>query len=287
MACFSRMVTGRAFLTRLLFVPALVALPAPAQAQVEGGVTPPFVTTPAEVVDRMLALAATSAADYVVDLGSGDGRIVIAAAKKFGARGLGLELDPKLVEQSRESARAAGVEARTEFRVQDVMRADYSQATVVTVYLLPWLMAQLAPMFLDGLRPGARIVTHAFVFPSWNPDRIEKVKLAVPHPSQGDESTIFLWIVPANARGTWRAASPQGAWQVRVEQNFQQIEIDAAVDGAPINVASATLEGDRLSFAGTLKGAPFMFRGRVEAARIAGEARLGAEAPFTPLVFAK
>ena len=197
-----------------------------APGQYDGIVAAPFVTTPSDVVDRMLALAGTGPTDYVVDLGSGDGRIVIAAAKKFGARSLGLELDPKLVALSRESARAAGVDGLAQFRVEDVLRADFSQATVVTVYLLPWLMAQLSPVFLDGLQPGARIVTHAFVFPSWKPDRIEKVRLAVPHPSQGDESTIFLWIVPAKARGAWRAASPGGDWRLQVDQNFQEIEVE-------------------------------------------------------------
>lgn len=258
-----------------------------AQAQGDAVTTPPFVTTPAEVVERMLALARTSPSDYVVDLGSGDGRIVIAAAKKFGARGLGLELDPKLVEQSRVNARAAGVAERTEFRVEDVLRADFSRATVVTVYLLPWLMDQLSPIFLDGLKPGARVVTHAFVFPSWKPDRVEKVRLAIPHPSQGDESTIYLWVIPANSRGFWQAATPQGPWAIRIDQNFQEVEIAGEQAGAPLKVAVAKLEGDRLGFSGTLRGAPFAFRGRVEGPRIAGEIEFGTDKRILPLVFTK
>lgn len=249
--------------------------------------TPPFVTTPPEVVDRMLALAGTLPSDYVVDLGSGDGRIVIAAAKKFGARGLGLELDSKLVAESRVNAHAAGVADKAEFAVQDVLRADFSKATVVTAYLLSWLMAQLSPIFLDSLRPGARIVTHAFVFPGWKPDRVEKVRLAVPHPSQGDESTIFLWVVPANSRGLWQAASREGRWSVRIDQNFQEVEIEGEHANAPIKVAGAKLEGDRLTFSGTLRGAPFAFRGRVEGSRIAGEIELGADKRIAPLVFTK
>ena len=126
---------------RTLLVTALALFASAAPGQNDGIVAAPFVTTPSDVVDRMLSLAGTGPADYVVDLGSGDGRIVIAAAKKFGARSLGLELDPKLVAQSRESARAAGVDGLAQFRVEDVLRADFSQATVVTVYLLPWLMA--------------------------------------------------------------------------------------------------------------------------------------------------
>ena len=256
-----------------------------APAQYDGIVAAPFVTTPTDVVDRMLALAGTGPADFVVDLGSGDGRIVIAAAKKFGARSLGLELDPKLVAQSRESARAAGVAGLAEFRAEDVLRADFSQATVVTVYLLPWLMAQLSPVFLDGLRPGARIVTHAFVFPSWKPDRIEKVRLAVPHPSQGDESTIFMWIVPAKARGTWSAVSPGGDWHLQVDQNFQEIDVAGERNGAKLDVKQAKLEGREVSFSGSLGGSPFSFRGRVEDNRIAGQAELGTRT--LPLVFTK
>lgn len=274
-------------LAHLLVVLACVSFAPAALAQTDSVQTPPFVTTPPEVVDRMLALAGTTPADYVVDLGSGDGRIVIAAAKKFGAKGLGLELDPKLVALSREKAKAEGVADRAEFRVQDVLRADFSSATVVTVYLLPWLMAQLSPMFLDGLKPGSRIVTHAFVFPSWKPDRIEKVRLAVPHPSQGDESTIFLWVVPANARGAWQAAAPQGRWRMRIEQNFQEVEVEAEHDGVPLNLVSARLEGERLNISGTLRGAPFAFRGLVEGARIAGEAELGTDKRLIPLVFTK
>lgn len=270
-----------------LLATVFAVFPPSLHAQGDVVTTPPFVTTPAEVVERMLALAGTTPSDYVVDLGSGDGRIVIAAAKKFGARGLGLELDPKLVEQSRVNARAAGVAERTEFRVEDVLRADISKATVVTVYLLPWLMDQLSPIFLDSLKPGSRVVTHAFVFPSWKPDRVEKVRLAIPHPSQGDESTIYLWVIPANSRGFWQAASPQGPWAIRVDQNFQEVEIAGEQAGAPLKVAGAKLEGDRLVFSGTLRGAPFAFRGRVDGPRIAGEVELGTDKRILPLVFTK
>jgi hypothetical protein len=146
-------------------------------------------------------------------------------------------------------------------------------------------MAQLSPLFLDGLKPGARIVTHAFVFPSWKPDRTEKVRLAVPHPSQGDESAIYMWVVPANARGQWRAASPGGGWRMRIDQNFQEIEVDGEGEGARLEVANAKLEGDKVRFSGTLRGTPFTFRGRVEGNRISGEAQFANRQQ--PLVFAK
>lgn len=269
----------------------LCAFATPSQAQVDADVRPPFVTTPAEVVDRMLAMARTGREDYVVDLGSGDGRIVIAAAAKFGARGLGLELDPKLVELSRERAREAGVADRTEFRVEDVMRADFSQASVVTVYLLPSLMARLAPIFLDGLKPGSRVVTHAFVFPSWKPDRVEKVKVAGPHPMQGDDSMIFMWVIPSKARGTWRAESPDGLWRLRIGQNFQEIDVEGEAAGETLVVADAKLDGRAIQFFGAHgdKGARFWFRGRVEGDRISGTAELyaGKDKRSLPLVFVK
>src|SRR6478672_408825 len=121
----------------------------------------PFITTPDDVVERMLELAGTRADDFVVDLGSGDGRIVITAARKYGARGLGIELDAKLVEVSRENARKAGVSDRVAFVQGDVLEADFSKASVVTVYLLPNLISQLEPRFLSQLKPGTRIVSHS------------------------------------------------------------------------------------------------------------------------------
>ena len=171
----------------------------------------PFITTPGEVVERMLELAGTGAADLVVDLGSGDGRIVIIAAQKFGARGLGVELDQRLVEKSRENARRAKVAERVSFVHGDVLAADISQASVVTVYLLPALIGQLQPRFIGELAPGTRIVSHAFSMVGWKPDRTQTVRLSKRHPGQGDESTLYLWIVPAEVRGVWRG----GGWQLR------------------------------------------------------------------------
>jgi precorrin-6B methylase 2 len=215
----------------------------------------PFITTPGEVVERMLALAGTHAGDTVLDLGSGDGRIVIAAAQKLGARGLGIELDAGLVERSRENARRAGVADRVSFVQGDVLTSDISSATVVTVYLLPQLIGRLQPRFVDELRPGTRIVSHAFGMAGWKPDRIEAMRLAKPHPGQGDESTLFLWVVPADARGTWQG----GGVRLRIEQNYQSLDIEGA--------RSASLSGADISW----ENAQGRFRGRVEGERMAGE----------------
>ncbi|MBV8031519.1 MAG: class I SAM-dependent methyltransferase [Betaproteobacteria bacterium] len=227
----------------------------------------PFITTPSDVVERMLRLAGTGPADLVVDLGSGDGRIVIDAARKFGARGLGIEIDPKLVELSRENARRANVGDRVSFVQGDVLRVDLSQASVVTVYLLPGLLGRLQPRFLDELRPGTRVVTHAFHMASWKPDRTEKMPVSSPHPGQGDESMIFLWIVPAKARGTWTTAGGAQSWRLAVSQNFQEIELDAFVDGKRLAVTEASLRGSEIAW----RAGGRRFRGRIDGARMEGE----------------
>ena len=254
----------------LLFAALVCSGSAVAQESSSGA---PFVTTPDEVVAEMLALAGTGRDDYVIDLGSGDGRIVIAAARRFGARGLGVELDEKLVALSRENARGAGVAGRAEFRVQDALQTDLSGASVVTIYLLPQLIKELQPRVLGQMRPGTRVVTHAFYMQSWKPDAMRKVRLSQRHASQGDESMIYLWIVPAQARGAWQAED----WRLRIDQNFQEIEVEAHLGGRPLAVRSATLRGDSIAFSGE----GFAFSGRVSGDRIAGQMiRAGAALPI-------
>src|SRR3954468_3678278 len=198
----------------------------------------------------MLELAGTQSDDLVADLGSGDGRIVIAAARKYGARGLGIELDQKLVDESRENARKAGVADRVSFVQGDVLAADFSKASVVTVYLLPGLIGQLEPRFLTELKPGTRIVSHSFRMASWRPDRTATLRVTQPHPGQGDESTIYLWIVPADVRGTWIGAGKR----LTIEQNYQEIDVDGA---------RGSLSGNAISWG--------KFRGRVDGNRIVGD----------------
>lgn len=150
----------------------------------------PFHATPDDVVERMLDLAGVTSTDVVVDLGSGDGRIPIRAARRFGARGIGVEIDPALVAQSKVSARAAGVEHLVEFRQEDAMTTDLSGATVVTLYLLSSSNARLRPRLREHLRPGARIVSHAFSMgPDWPADRIDRFTSAA-----GDQVTLYLWV---------------------------------------------------------------------------------------------
>jgi SAM-dependent methyltransferase len=156
----------------------------------------PYVPSPPDVVDRMLALADVSKADVVYDLGSGDGRIPIAAAKSYGARGVGLEIDARRIAESRANAKAAGVADLVEFRQQDVLTADISEATVVTLYLLSSSNAKLRPILTRQLKPGARIVSHAFSMgPTWPADKIDRFTSGL-----NDEITLYLWKADGKVR---------------------------------------------------------------------------------------
>ena len=149
----------------------------------------PFIATPEDVVDRMLTLAGVTSKDVVYDLGCGDGRIPIAAARKYGARGVGIDIDPARIAESKANARAAGVEHLVEFRVGDALAADVADATVVTLYLLSSSNAKLRPILTKQLKPGARIVSHAFSMGSgWPADRIDQFVTV-----RGDEVTLYLW----------------------------------------------------------------------------------------------
>ena len=148
----------------------------------------PYVPTPEDVVERMLTLADVKAGDVVYDLGCGDGRIPIAAAKR-GARGVGVDIDPRRIEESNANAKVAGVEKLVEFRLQDAMTVDVSPATVVTLYLLSSSNAKLRPILTRQLKPGARIVSHAFSMgPEWPADTVDRFTSA-----RGDEVTLYLW----------------------------------------------------------------------------------------------
>lgn len=233
-----------------------------AVAAEEGDRRPPFITTPNDVVERMLALAGTGPQDLVLDLGSGDGRIPIIAALKYGARGKGIELDEGLVRKSRENARAARVADRVSFVQGDVLEADISMATVVTVYLLPSLLDKLQPRFIDELAPGTRVVSHAFPMVGWKPDAAERMRIAQRHSGQGDESTLYLWVVPVDARGRWRA----GELELRIQQNYQELDLVVERAGQALPGASATLKGRAIAWSsGALR-----FTGRVEGASMSG-----------------
>lgn len=148
----------------------------------------PYVPTPQDVVERMLELAGVGRGDVVYDLGSGDGRLVITAAKKYGAKGVGVDIDPERITESRANAKAAGVEALVEFRQQDALTVDVSPATVVTLYLLSSSNMKLRPILTRQLKPGARIVSHQFSMGDWQPERTDTFT-----DSNGATRTLYLW----------------------------------------------------------------------------------------------
>ena len=182
----------------------------------------PFVASPDNVTRAMLEIAKVGPDDYVIDLGSGDGRIVIEAARAFGARGLGVEIDPKLVELSRSRARASGVANRALFREQDLFKTDLTPASVITMYLLPDVNLQLRPKLL-ALRPGTRIVSHDWDMGDWQPDRT--ITVEVPDKKVGLEkaSRIHLWIVPMRIEGDWCGTGKARGTLLRLAQQFQRV----------------------------------------------------------------
>jgi SAM-dependent methyltransferase len=161
-------------------------VPAPTTQPLQRQPDVPYVPTPQAVVDRMLEIAKVNKNDVVYDLGSGDGRIVITAAQKYGARGIGIDINPKRIQEANANAQKAGVTELVEFRQQDLFKTDLSQATVVTLYLLPSINLKLRAKLLRELKPGTRIVSHAFNMGNWQPQRVERV----------DRRTIYYWVVP-------------------------------------------------------------------------------------------
>ncbi len=207
----------------------------------------PYVPTPESVVMAMLKLANVSRNDVVYDLGSGDGRLVITAAQKFGAkRGVGVEINPGLVNRSIENAKQAGVSDRVQFFQQDLFKANFSEASVVTLYLLPRINLQLRPKLLSELKPGSRVVSHAFGMGDWKPDRTETID------DSGRPRLTYLWIIPANVSGTWSGTirAKSGALQpysVQVTQSFQNVRATVNVNGQTISLPNVKLTGDRLT----------------------------------------
>ena len=252
----------------------LAARPAWGQEEV------PFVTTPDAVTTAMLELAVVRPRDHVIDLGSGDGRIVIAAARRYGASGLGVEIVPDLVLRSRERARAAGVDGRVEFREQDLFRTDLGRATVVTMYLLPEVNLLLRPRLL-ALAPGTRIVSHDWDMGDWEPER--SITIDVPEKALGREkvSRVHLWIVPARVHGRWcgRAGS------LDITQRFQRFSAAFTSREAPPAAAvfDGRIEGSVLRGQG-LGNAVLRFEGETLRVEEPGADRLPGGAAFVRAV---
>jgi hypothetical protein len=219
-----------------------------------------WVPTPQSLVDRMLQMADTKSTDFVIDLGAGDGRTVITAAKKFGARALGIEYNPDMVELAKHNAEKEGVAGRAQFIRADIFQTDFTQATVLTLYLLPSLNVKLRPTILN-MKPGTRVVSHAFTMDDWQPDQVES--------SEG--RTAYMWIVPAKAGGTWRVEVAGGPrYEATFIQQYQNIAGSAKVDGKPVQFSNGKLRGDTVSFRIEDAGTPRDFTGRVSGERMEG-----------------
>ncbi|MCX6561186.1 MAG: class I SAM-dependent methyltransferase [Candidatus Aminicenantes bacterium] len=206
----------------------------------------PYVPTRTAVVDEMLRLARVTKDDVVYDLGCGDGRLVIGAAQKYGARGVGFDIDPERIKECLENAQKAGVMDKVKFILGDLFEADFREATVMPMYLLTSVNLKLRPKILKELRPGARVVSHNFGMDNWRPDEQTIVRVEdVPH-------DVFLWIVPANISGTWiwtlvNGSAPQ-AYKIEIAQKFQHIEGRIMIDGAPAEMKDLKLRGDKVAF---------------------------------------
>jgi len=238
----------------------------------------PYVPTPQIVVDEMLKLADVTAKDFVVDLGSGDGRIILTAAKTFKASGLGVDIDTKLVELSNKEAKSQGLDDRAKFIEQDMFKADLSKATVVTLYVLPDFMEKLRPKLSKELKPGARIVAHDYYMSEWYPDR--RLELTVPEKVKAngtDKAYLYLWIVPALVSGHWRMDVDRSEGKlplifISFNQRYQMINAAAESALGTLSVENPTLKGDEVNFSLTLGTTRYRFTGKVQGDAMKGSA---------------
>jgi precorrin-6B methylase 2 len=222
-----------------------------------------WVPTPERVIRRMLQIADTTSEDVVIDLGSGDGRIPIYAAKHFGARAIGVELEENLVRLSREKAAAQGVAGRVTLLQGDLFEADLSQASVIALYISPGVMTRLKPRLLD-LKPGTRVVSHHFTLDDWESDETIRVEGRSAH----------LWVVPAMAQGEWSLRLPGDVLTLRINQRFQRISATAERNGKAVPVVGAKLRGVGIEFTTFDRdGAARHFAGTIEGDRMRGSSQ--------------
>ncbi|THF60651.1 SAM-dependent methyltransferase [Pseudothauera rhizosphaerae] len=253
--------SAAARLAGLLFAGAVLVLAQRAQAQVRLDV--PYVPTPPSVVEGMLNLADVRPGERVVDLGCGDGRVVVSAASRFGARGLGVDIDPQRIREARANAVRAGVEERVEFRLGDLFEVDLSDADVLAIYLLDDVNLRLRPTILRQMRPGTRVVSHAFGMGNWRPDRHETI----------DGNSVYLWIVPADVEGRWHMERSGRGVELSLRQYFSELSGTATVDGRAVPLHEGRVRGAEVEFAFELDaGTVERFRGRVDGGRIVAQA---------------
>ena len=268
-----------AFKTALMFVAAACTAAYAADENLKTG--GPYVPTPQVVVDSMLRMAAVNEKDYVIDLGSGDGVIVLTAARQFQASGMGVDIDPDLVRQSNVSAQKFGVASRVKFVQEDVFKSDLSKASVLTLYLLPAMMLNLRTKLFNELKPGTRVVSHDYHLGDWSPD--DSISFDVPEKESVTgvpRATVMLWHVPARVAGTWEVRTAAGeTYQVALKQRFQMLEATATSAGKAVKAQNSTLRGNDIAFAlPDAKGA-VRFSGRVNGDAMEGTVEAAAGKP--------
>lgn len=249
----------------------------------------PYVPTPQIVVDEMLKLAGVTAKDFVIDLGSGDGRMIITAARSFSASGVGVDIDAKLVNLSNKQATSDGVGDRAKFIEQDMFKADISKATVVTLYVLPDFMEKLRPKLMAELKPGTRIVAHDYYMSEWYPDR--QVSLTVPEKRAAngtDKAYIYLWIVPTLVTGDWRMELDLGGGKRQMvvltfDQQYQRLTSAWADYGlGAMKIEEPLLRGNEISFKLAIGANPYQFTGNINDGKMEGTAVTPGNSRLTP-----
>lgn len=251
------------FCTLIMFIPFALTKKTVAQA-----LDVPFVPTAEQLVEMMIDMADVGPGDYVIDLGSGDGRIVIAAAKR-GAFGHGIDIDPKRIEEANQNAQKQGVQNRVLFMEEDLFKADFSRANIITMYLLHSVNLKLRPHLLEKLRPGTRIVSHDFDMGEWKPDA---------HVREG-YSDIFYWIIPAKATGTWTWKTQGREFSMEITQQFQEIQITLKEGQTILKTDNRVLEGERIGFMAEnpANGESYIFSGRIDANKMTGTVQFRTE----------
>jgi SAM-dependent methyltransferase len=261
----------------LSLFPALVALALATAALAQETRAPDviFVATDEGVVEDMLRMAKVSRGDLVYDLGCGDGRLVITAAKRYGARGVGIDIDPKRIEESKQNAAKEGVADRVKFILGDLFQADFHDATVVTLYLLPELNLKLRPILMKQLKPGTPVVSHDYHMGDWEPDEVRAIA------DSTRSHIVYLWRVPANVAGVWRWNSGDGLPQaLTIQQKFQKLTAILRTKAEERAVADIRLLGDQISFRDP--GTGRRFTGRASADSIEGSVTEPGGSPARP-----
>ena len=248
----------------------------------------PYVPTPHEVVKEMLRLASIKPGDLLYDLGCGDGRIVIAAAKTYGIRAIGIDIDPVRISESEANAAEAGVKDKVKFINKDLFESDFKDASVITMYLLTSVNLKLRPKLLAELRPGTRLVSHRFEMGEWRPDKTASVPL-----DGGEQRWVYYWVVPANATGRWEwnldTGNGRRLYTFNADQLFQVLGGTASVENREFAVSDGRLDGVKVSFrldeerGGRRTG--WLYEGEVQGNSIRGTVRPADDAKAKPLAW--